>query len=370
MPLNILDITAFFVFAFLCIRFFVVMLNLWQDPRLRKASKPFHGKISVLIPARNEIENLPVTLLAWKALSPQIYEVLVLDDHSDDGTGALVLKMQQDFPKLKLLQGTDLPKGWLGKNFACHQLAAQATGDFFLFADADVKPQKGLIEATTHQLAVKHLGLLSIFPDQELVTKGEKVAVPIMHYLLLTLLPLFLIHRFKFPSLAAANGQFMLFDAKIYRKYQWHKIVKNKVAEDIQTVREMKMRGERAATFLGGGLIWCRMYTSYPDAVGGFSKNFLAGFGNIFGVLFYLFILTFGWVIVGLFQPVLLAPAVFIILLTNFGLAQLSNQSFLMLLWTHPLRIFATLQIAVSSIIRKLKKENQWKGRNVDLSSQ
>ena len=162
----------------------------------------------------------------------------------------------------------------------------------------------------------------------------------------------------------------MLFDAQVYRQYKWHEIVKNKVAEDIQTVREMKLRNEKAATFLGGGLIWCRMYKGYGDAIGGFSKNFLAGFGNIFGVLFYLFILVFGWIIVALSQPWLVVPAIFVIILTNFGLARLSNQPFLMLLWTHPLRIFATLQVALNSIIRKLKRQNQWKGRNVDLSSQ
>lgn len=366
----LLEAIAFFVFGFLCLRFFFVTLNVWKDPRLKRADRKVEGNVSVLIPARNEVNNLGATLEAWKMLSQQIHEIIVLDDHSDDGTGELVQSFQSNFPQLKLIYGQKLPKGWLGKNYACHQLAQAATGDYFLFADADVHPREGLIASTIHELHTKELGLLSIFPDQEMHSSGEKIVVPIMHYLLLTLLPLYWIYTFKFSSMAAANGQFMLFKSEVYKKYLWHQLVKARVAEDIQIVREMKQRGERAATFLGGDLIWCKMYTDYQDAINGFSKNFLAGFGSVFGVLFYLFILVVGWIFVALAQPILLIPAFGLIILTNLGLARLSNQSFKMLIWTHPQRIWATIQIAVNSILRKLKKQNQWKGRNVDLSSQ
>ncbi len=362
----LLDALAYFAFGMLMLRTGNLWLNVWKDPRLPRSNiSSVAGRVSVLIPARNEAKNIVATLQAWIPLASQLHEIIVLDDHSEDDTANLVRQQQANFPMLRLLNGQPLPSGWLGKNYACYQLAQAATGDYLLFADADVTPHAGLIEATLAQLHQKKLDLLSIFPDQRMQTNGEKIVVPLMHYILLSLLPLFFIHRFRFPSMAAANGQFMLFRTEAYHALGGHSVVKHCVAEDIQLVRELKARGMRAATFLGNQLIECRMYRNYPEAIQGFSKNFLAGFGNAFGVLFYLYLIFGGWILIAVRIPIWLAPSVLLVVLTNWGLARLSNQSFLMLLWTHPLRIFATLQVGINSIMRKLKKQNTWKGRNV-----
>jgi chlorobactene glucosyltransferase len=105
----------------------------------------------------------------------------------------------------------------MGKNWACHQLAAQAEGQYLLFVDADVQIGPEFIQSALHEVKTKNLALLSVFNDQLMYTLGEKLVVPLMHYILLTLLPLRLVYRTKDPRIAAASGQCMVFEAATYR---------------------------------------------------------------------------------------------------------------------------------------------------------
>jgi hypothetical protein len=116
-------------------------------------------------------------------------------------------------PRFKVIKGNALPAHWLGKNYACHQLAQQATGEYYLFLDADEQVQKGLINSAVHRMKLRDLSLLSLFTNQTMLSVGEEMVVPLMHYILLNLLPLRLVYLVKSAAVAAASGQFMLFDA-------------------------------------------------------------------------------------------------------------------------------------------------------------
>ena len=94
-------------------------------------------RVSVIVPARNEEENLSRCLTSLLAQDYPDLEVIVVDDRSTDGTGALVDRFREQDGRVKKVTGRPLPEGWLGKSHAVHQGVAAATGEWLLFVDAD-----------------------------------------------------------------------------------------------------------------------------------------------------------------------------------------------------------------------------------------
>ncbi|HBZ22125.1 MAG TPA: hypothetical protein DEO60_13415, partial [Bacteroidales bacterium] len=261
-----------------------------------------------------------------------------------------------------------LPEGWLGKNFACHSLSGKAHGKYMLFLDADVRIGNNLIGRAA-AFAMKHeLGLISIFPKQIIINPGERITVPVMNYILISLLPLVLVRKLKYSSLSAANGQFMFFDKESYRTLGAHEMVKDDKAEDISIARIYRENGIKTACLLGDNSITCRMYTSFSDAVEGFSKNVIAFFGNSFvlAVLFW-FATTFGFLFIAFsLSSALLFSYIIIYLVTRIIISAASRQSiFYNLLFIVPLQVSLGMFIYTAFINKNFKKF-RWKGRNID----
>ena len=182
----------FFGFLRLIVAFINWISGLYLPQNTNVSPTPF---ISILIPARNEagrIEQLLSELISFDY--PKI-EIIVYNDQSSDQTAKIVSQFANQHQSIKLIEGTELQKNWLGKNFACHQLAKQAKGDFLLFLDADVKVKNGLVEGAIVYSQSHKLDLLSIFPKQIMSNLGTKLSVPLMNWILLSLLPLVLIRR-------------------------------------------------------------------------------------------------------------------------------------------------------------------------------
>ena len=324
--------------------------------------------VSLLIPARDEAANIGKTLSLLRQQSYQNIEIHVLDDGSADETAAIVRQHVAKDSRIQLRSGAPLPKGWLGKNWACHQLSQIAQGEYWLFIDADVQVGQGLIPSLVAERERHGLTLLSVFPDQELKRWEERIAVPMMHVLLLTLLPLQWVRLLPFPSMAAANGQVMLFEAEAYREYQFHREKRKEVIEDISIARWIKQLGLKAGVYVGNGLVSCRMYSGLGEIVDGFSKNLLAGFGHsIVGLLLYLSLTS--WFYIGLFflPAGYVMLAIFGLVLTNIALALLSRRPILETVLTHIPRVGTTAWIGIQSVYRKIKRQNKWKGRNIYL---
>lgn len=268
--------------TFLGLRFLIILINFFSGTQSQLAATDLRHDdfISILIPARNEARNITSLLNAIAEQDYANFEVIVLDDHSTDGTFELSSKFKLTKGTIRTITGKPLPKGWLGKNFACHQLAMAAKGKYLLFIDADVLIKNNLLNSAMTQLKKNNLDLLSLFPFQQTLSTGEKLTVPLMYYLLLSLLPIPLIRRSQMPAFSAATGQCMLFRARDYKKRQWHKKVRKEVADDLMIMREVKSAGFKGQSLMAGGLITCRMYSSYWEAIDGFSKNFLEVFGR------------------------------------------------------------------------------------------
>jgi glycosyltransferase involved in cell wall biosynthesis len=355
------------IFLFLILRFVVTVFNFVSDPKLRKIKRGHQELVSILIPARNEEANIIRLLQSIEQQDYQNYEVIVLDDDSSDQTYNLCVAFAANHPQFSVVKGQPLPADWLGKNYACHQLALQARGQYFLFLDADEKIYPGLINSAVHRIQVRKLALLSLFTNQVMDTLGEKLVVPLMHYVLLNLLPIRLIYLSKNPAFAAASGQFMLFDANEYRTHRWHQMAKDRVVEDIEITKMVKTAGLKCESLLANGFITCRMYTGYADAINGFSKNFLAAFNySVPGFLVYLLILIGGpLLIISTLNLPLIAMMCSLIALSRIMISFLSGQKVWYNVLLHPLQMLSLVVVGIFAIKSHLTKNTLWKGRPV-----
>lgn len=355
------------IFFFIILRFVVSLFNFISDPKLRRVHKSYHNKVSILIPARNEAHQILNLLRSIHAQDYRDYEVIVLDDNSTDDTLSLCGEFAATHPKFSVIKGKPLPPGWLGKNHACYQLAKKATGEYLLYIDADEEVADGLINSALHRMRLRDLGMLSLFSNQEMHGLGEQMVVPLMHYILLNLLPLQLVYLVRNKAVTAASGQFMLFDAVAYHRHQWHQQVKQKVVEDVEIMRLLKEEGLRAETLLANNLVTCRAYTGYRDALNGFSRDVLAAFNyNVLSLLVYLMILLGGpLIIIATLNTGLIALMCGLIILSRIMISLSAGQSAWKNVLLHPLQMFNLMLISFLSIQRFLTKTTVWKGRRV-----
>ncbi len=356
--------------AFLLLQVAVTVYNFISKPLLKKKQQDHSSAfVSVLIPARNEERNIGNLLSALSLQQYDDFEIIVLDDNSNDHTAEIVIEQSNHNNRIRLIKGTTLSQHWLGKNWACHQLALEAKGDYFLFLDADVNPHPNLIASLIGEAAEKKLTLLSVFPDQQMETIGESCVVPLMNYILLSLLPLKFIFSKGNVSFSAANGQCMFFNARDYRENLFHQQVKEKVAEDIEIMKIVKTKSRAGETLLANGLISCRMYSSGNEAILGFRKNILSIFGNsIFFLLTFLLLSVFAYIPIIMFAT---APVILLmlcgVLLIRILISVISNQSSFKNIILHPLQMLMLVFISVLALISKSNKNATWKGRRIKI---
>jgi len=359
----VISITLFF----LIIRFTVTVFNFVSNPKLTRVNWAYDDLVSILIPARNEGENILTLLGSIYEQDYKNYEVIIYDDDSSDRTYAICSAFAEDHPRFIVIKGNKLPRGWLGKTYACYQLSQKAKGRYFLFLDADESVSNGLINSAVHRVQLHKLGLLSLFPNQVMQTTGEKTTVPLMNYIALNLLPLRLVYLTKTAVIATACGQFMLFDAAIYKQNQWHSQARDKVVEDAEIMKLVKSSAYDGEVLLANGMISCRMYKNYRQAINGFSKNVLALFNySITGLLLNILLNIVGPIVIIMtlnFQ--LIFFMVGLIILTRIMTSLSSGQSAVYNVITHPIQMVNMTIIAFLSIQRHLTKTNLWKGRRV-----
>lgn len=361
----IINILAWIALVLLFVKILVSFINWLSNLHLSEKYKGDDVKISVLIPARNEEENLPSLLADITKQDYPNFEVLVYNDHSTDKTPEIIKKFQGEDPRIVTVPSKELPKDWLGKTFACHQLAMHAKGDYMLFLDADVRISNDLLQKAIYFIHKHQLSLLSIFPHQVMKTTGEKLTVPLMNWILLSLLPMILIRKSSRPSLSAANGQFMMFERENYLANNWHEQVRDNLVEDIEICRKMKSEGYLVATLLGENDIKCRMYTNYTEGLNGFTKNvveffggnafvtFLYGLITIFGILFIF--LNWGWQMLFVFAGMVILNRLFVSLSSK---QPVFNNFFL-----HIPQMITFVIIIFKGIRVKLTGKYTWKGR-------
>jgi len=271
------------IVVFLGILLVVSLGNLRGLHRLRNAARHRSPaplgvcRVSVLVPARNEETNIEGCAQSLLAQDYPNFEVIVLDDASEDRTAEVVRALAAD-PRLRLLPGAPLPVGWLGKNWACHQLASAATGQLLLFTDADTRHQPRALADAVAALDAERVDFLSVLPEQETRTWGERLVVPLLPWSQQTFHPIALLRRMRWPALTTAVGQYMLFRRPAYAAVGGFERVKDSIIDDCDLVRALARAGFRWTLMDGTGRVTSRMYGSFHEATDGFSKNLFARF--------------------------------------------------------------------------------------------
>ncbi len=361
---------AYFMTTFMVLRLMVSLSNLltrqWPKP---SAIQPLLSPplISVLIPARNEEKTVGFLLDDLLRQNYENINILVYNDLSEDNTAKVIKEYANNHQNIKLINGTTLPSGWTGKNYACHRLSLNAEGEYLLFLDADVRVKPSFIHNIMVHTKKYRLDLLSLFPRQEMHSFGEKITVPVMNWVLVGLLPLILTRISGWPCFSAANGQCMLFRSEVYNRNKFHMELRNNMVEDIGIFRIMKKMGFRTHTALSNGDISCRMYGSWMEAIEGFSKNVIAFFGghSILAILFAL-ITTTGFIPVVIYLPRVYSLAFFIILGFNkIIISIVSRQPVIPNLLLSPMHQFSFCTMIFKAITHKAQHRMIWKGRNL-----
>jgi chlorobactene glucosyltransferase len=257
----------------------VALWNLVAARRLEAAGVPSSRPvISLLVPARNEEAHLRTLLPALLRLDYPKLEIVVLDDGSEDGTAAVVEEhASTPGARLRLLPGSPPPPGWMGKSWACHQLAAAASGEVLVFCDADVLPLPAALERTIAAMQSTGAGAATVIPRHRLDGWMESAVVPLVAQLpVLALLPLALVPRVRAPSLSMANGQWLAFTRAAYAACGGHAAVRDTVLEDVALGRRVKAAGHRLLPLVSHSVVGVRMYRGSTALFDGFGKNVYA----------------------------------------------------------------------------------------------
>lgn len=330
--------------------FAVTTWNVLCWPRVsRKDSLDVTESVSILIPARNEELNLPRCLDRALAQGPVVKEVLVYDDFSSDNTAAIIRSYGASDSRVRLVAPAALPPGWIGKSFACAQLASQASSRWLLFLDADA----GLTSFSVRRVVVEALSrkasLISCWPRLELKSFWESVLMPLLNFVVLTLYPAPLSFARNDPSLGLAHGSFILVRTDVYSRLGGHELVKHELFEDTRLAQSWRAHGERSLCLDGQDVLEVQMYKSLSEILKGFRKNFFPAFRNeaffwTFNLMhFSLFLLPF--MLVAIPSTNRLARVVFILT----SVTVLAIRVSLALRFRHPL--WATLFQPLSEII-------------------
>lgn len=366
------SILLYFILISIIIFLSITLLNTLWGPMLKK-QYPINKQqiVSVLIPARNEEKNIKKCLTGLLHQDFPNYEIIVLDDESNDNTFATVQEIQKDNPKIRLIQGGTLPAGWIGKNWACHQLSQIAQGNILIFTDADNFHATHAIKNTVGWMEHLGIGMFSAFPQQITKTFSEKLIVPIIDLLLYTSLVLWLTYHSKFSSLAAANGQWLAFTREAYKKIGGHQAVCKQIVEDVELSRLAKKQGIKILTTAGTDVVFARMYTSFREVWEGFSKNLFGLVSNktvhflvILLGLYFVYVLPFLLVYVSKFQ-IISIMAIILILILRLILSLRFKHPLLYSLLFHPISIFLTILIGLNSFLKINFGKIVWKDREI-----
>jgi glycosyltransferase involved in cell wall biosynthesis len=340
--------------------------NWIEDIKISEEPTPKTNRlaVSVLIPVRNEAENLLQRLSFYSGLATIVDEIIFYDDESSDETRSVLQSLASKSPgNIRLIGPLEKPKEetaeWVGKNWACHNLSIAAKCDKFIFIDADVDGDVRFAAAVCRLLDRR--GFVTVFPVQICLKIWERSVVPmIMELLIFATLPVYLAERYKIPGLVAANGQMMAWRKNDYLLVGGHRAVASNPIEDLGMARRAKHLGVRIRILRSRSWLQCRMYTSWSELRSGFAKNIIDILGGPFVSP------GFFAIIISIFGGLFLTKFFWIPLAILF----LGNRSFkkpLLELVLHPLGLIEFSYLYVFAVSTSFTKNKTWKGRPLPL---
>jgi len=254
-------------------------------------------KVSIIIPARNEEEFVGKCLDTLINQDYENYEIIVIDDSSDDATGKIISEYAEKYSKIIPITARPKPEGWIGKNWACMEGYRKATGELLLFTDADTNHSKNVLSLAVAHLISFNLDALSVIPKMLTFDFWTKITLPMISTFLHT----------RFSALNVNNtskktgyffGSFYILKKKTYEEVGMHEGVKHEIIEDGALGKKVKELGYKMKMVRGEHLIgaaWARDGSTLWNAlkrlmVPLYLQNGKIAIGIFFAVLFLLFI--------------------------------------------------------------------------------
>jgi hypothetical protein len=354
------------------------LLYLWNSLLFREppavGDEPL-PPVSVLIPARNEERGIAACVDSVLASRHVELEVIVLDDHSTDRTAEIVREMAAKDARLRIEPAPPLPDGWTGKQHACFALAKLARHDVLSFLDADVRLEPDGLARMVRFLRSSGAGLVSGFPRQETGTPLEKLLIPLIHWLLLSFLPLWAMRRFRWSAFGAGCGQWFVTTRAAYEAAGGHAAVKSSLHDGLTLPRAYRRAGFMTDVCDAQDLAACRMYCSSREVWFGLAKNAREGMAATGQVGFWTVVLGLGQVLslplslVALWMRNWPAAGVFFaagltVLFTRSLLARRTGRAWLLDALTHPVAVLLLLSLQWYALSRAIAgRPVGWKGR-------
>lgn len=335
--------------------------------------------VSVILPLRNQATTAHACL---ESLVSQDYpgkEILVVEGGSDDGTQDIVREFED---RVQIIEEPPLPKGWVGKNWACKQGADRARGDMLLFTDGDTVHGPGLLRKSVAYLLKENLDLLTLYPHLRVESFWERTVLPFMIFLI------GLSHRGAWVNRpdkrwAVANGQYLLFPRTSYEALGGHEAVRDRVDEDYRLALRVKEAGRSLCMANSRQMLQVRMYDNLGGIWQGFTKNAFPGLdfrlrriawntaGLFLGMLLPLLLLVIGLVLLSQGPGLLLfvGAGVMVLVWIRVGLAYSFMGVPVAYAFLAPIATVVVMGILLDSARRYLRKGGvSWKGRMFGMS--
>lgn len=264
------------------------------------ARTPNPERVSIVLPARNEAEHIVACLETLCATSWPNVEIVVVNDHSTDGTGELARSISQHDKRVSVIDAPDLPPGWFGKQWACHCGMQHTTGSLLLFTDADTRHAPDLVPRLVHARDSRSADLMSVAGSQAMLSFWERAIQPAVFAILLARYGGTIeIENARRPVDVIANGQCFLITREAYDAIGGHESVKDTVAEDLMIGQRVRAAGRKVSLVIGTEQLSTRMYDGFGTIVRGWMKNVYAGGrlsmpGGLIGRVIFPFVLVGG----------------------------------------------------------------------------
>jgi Glycosyl transferase family 2 len=265
------------LFAVIPAVMFLFNLRWYRAPRV---GAPAEVRIAVLIPARNEERNIGRCLEDVLASRGAAIEALVLDDASTDGTAEVVREIALRDARVRLVASHELPRGWNGKQHACWVLAGETDSALLLFLDADVWVMPEAVMRCVGEMQARRVALLSGFPRQIMDGWMERMLLPLIHFVLLGLLPMGRMRKTTKVAYAAGCGQFFLAEREAYFACGGHAAIRDTRHDGLRLPEEFRRHGLRTDLVDLTELAKVRMYESASAVWMGLAKNATEGLGS------------------------------------------------------------------------------------------
>jgi hypothetical protein len=380
-PLEIVLLVAMALCA-ITLTMTVINLGVYRRPLSSPRFEDREVVITVCVPARNEESNLEACVRSILASTQHDIEVLVYDDQSTDDTPNILARLIASDPRVRAAHVTPLPAGWNGKQHACWRMSEQARGNWLCFTDADVRFEPACLAEALAFAQAQKADMVSTFPRQITGSLAERLAVPMIFFILFSYLPMPRMRTTRDPAASAACGQFILVSRAAYDKAGGHQAFKNSMHDGVKMPREVRKASFHTDLFDGTHLLSVRMYRGLAQTWRGFAKNAFEGLGSVGLLMFitavHLLAHVLPWVIVpwALLGKLAAAPltaptdlaALFAVscvamaILQRFLLARRFEQGLTPVL-LHPLGVLMMTAIQWHSLYLARTGQRAWRGR-------